>query len=207
MASGTIRGRGRDATRARLFILFGIVMAATSFIPACSGRNFATLRPGIESRGHYIEGVPFFRQSESTCGPAALACVLAFWKYPVDLEQITAKIYLPELRGTLPMDMENYAREAGFRTASSSGTLEGLKTVIRKGTPVICMLDFGFGLYRQPHYVSVIGFDDAHTVIIEHDGSKPNSLIDYDEFDKVWKRAGRWMLVITPKTLETKHER
>jgi ABC-type bacteriocin/lantibiotic exporter with double-glycine peptidase domain len=207
MAFVTIWGRGRDTTRTRLFILFGIVMAATSFIPACSGKDFAALRPGIESRGHYIEGVPFYRQSESTCGPAALACILAFWGRPVDLEQITAKTYLPELRGTLPMDLENYARDAGFTTASSSGTLEGLKAVIRKGTPVICMLDFGFGPYRQPHYVSVIGFDDAHAVIIEHDGSKPNSLIDYDEFDKVWKRAGRWMLVITPKTRETKHER
>jgi len=207
MASGTIRGRGRDTTRTRLFILFGIVVAAMSFIPACSGRNFATLRPGIETRGHYIEGVPFYRQSESTCGPAALACVLAFWKHPVDLEQITAKIYLPELRGTLPMDMEKFARDAGFTTMSSSGTLEGLKATIRKGIPVICMLDFGFGLYHQPHYVSVIGFDDTYSVLIEHDGSKPNSLIGYDEFDKAWNRAGRWMLVITPKIGEIKHDR
>jgi ABC-type bacteriocin/lantibiotic exporter with double-glycine peptidase domain len=206
MASGTIRGRGRDTTRTRLFILFGIVMAAMSFIPACSGKDFAALRPGIESRGHYIEGVPFYRQSESTCGPAALACILAFWGHPVDLEQITAKIYLPELRGTLPMDLENYAREAGFITASSSGTLEGLKALIRKGTPIICMLDFGFGFYRQPHYVSVVGFDDAHAVIIEHDGSKPNSLIGYDKFDKVWNRAGRWMLLITPETGGPIHE-
>jgi len=207
MALGTVQGRGRDATRARLFFFYAVVLVATSFLPACLGKDFAALRPGIESRGHYIEGVPFYRQSESTCGPAALACILAFWGYPVDLEHITAKIYLPELRGTLPMDLENFARDAGFATTSSSGTLEGLKAVIRKGTPVICMLDFGFGLYRQPHYVSVIGFDDAHAVLIEHDGSKPNSLMGYDEFDKVWNRAGRWMLVITPKTGEMKHER
>jgi ABC-type bacteriocin/lantibiotic exporter with double-glycine peptidase domain len=207
MTFGTIPGRGRETTRARLFFFFGVVLVALSSMPACFGKDFAALRPGIESRGHYIEGVPFYRQSESTCGPAALACVLAFWGHPVDLDRITEKIYIPELRGTLPMDMEKFAYDAGFATTSSSGTLPGLKAVIRKGVPVICLLDFGFGVYRQPHYITVIGFDDTNAVFVEHDGSKPNSLIGYDEFDKAWNRAGRWMLVITPKAGKTKHDR
>jgi hypothetical protein len=104
------------------------------------------------------------------------------------------------------MDMENFAREAGFATASSSGTLDELKAYVRKGTPVICMLDLGFGPYRQPHYIIVIGFDDVNAVIIEHDGLKPNSLMGYDTFMKAWDRAGRWMLVIMPKAVGTKHE-
>jgi ABC-type bacteriocin/lantibiotic exporter with double-glycine peptidase domain len=200
MVHRTPTGRGHDTACSRLFCFFSIVLLATNFITGCGGKNFASLRFGIESRGHYIEGVPFFRQSESTCGPAALASVLAFRGRQVNLEEITVKVYLPKLRGTLPMDMENYAREAGFKTESSAGTLEELKVDIRKGMPIICLLDLGFGFYQRPHYVTVIGFDDVNEVIIEHDGLKPNSVLTYEKFRTAWIRAGSWMLTIVPQT-------
>ena len=96
------------------------------------------------------------------------------------------------------MDLENYAREAGFTVKSSAGTPDAVKDSIRKGIPVICLLDLGFSLYRKPHYVTVVGFDDEKAVMIVHDGLEPNRLIDYDGFTKAWDRAGRWMLVILP---------
>jgi ABC-type bacteriocin/lantibiotic exporter with double-glycine peptidase domain len=175
------------------------------FTSGCLGRIFSDLRPGLETRGYYIEGVPFYRQSESTCGPAALASILAFRGRPESLERITEAIYLPELRGTLPMDMEKFAQDAGFKTTSSSGTLDGLKAYVRNGIPVICMLDLGFSLYRKPHYISVIGFDDVNAVVIGHDGLTPNSLIGYEKFDAKWGRAGHWMLVIEPGPGEVRH--
>ncbi len=200
MAACFAKGRGHDGTWTRLFFFIGTVLLAAGFIAGCTGKNFADLRPGIEKRGHYIEGVPFYRQSESTCGPAALAGILAFWGRPANLDKITSKVYLPELRGTLPMDMENFVKDEGIEPASSSGTLVELKAHIRRGVPVICLLDLGFGPYRQPHYVTVIGFDDVNAVIIAHDGVKENSLIRYETFDKEWKRAGNWMLVARPKS-------
>ncbi len=189
--------------RLKLYFLAVIFLAAASLV-SCASRDFASLRKGIESRGHYIQGVPFYKQSEETCGPAALAAVLAFWGRQVNLEEITAKVYLRELRGTLPMDMESYARASGFDTSSFSGTLDGLKEYIRRGLPVICLLDLGFWVYHQPHYVTVIGFDDGNALIIEHDGLKPDSLMSYRKFSEAWSRAGLWMLVITPKPGEAK---
>jgi hypothetical protein len=73
-----------------------------------------------------------------------------------------------------------------------------LKAYIRQGIPVICMLDLGFDLYHQPHYVTVIGFDDVNAVVICHDGQTPNRLIGYDAFNKAWSRAGSLLLVIVP---------
>jgi ABC-type bacteriocin/lantibiotic exporter with double-glycine peptidase domain len=180
----------------------GFVLLLTGLAAGCMSRKFAELRPGLETRGSYIEGVPFYQQSESTCGPAALASILDFRGRQESLERITGKIYLPELRGTLPIDMEKYAREAGFKTVSLHGSLGELKAHIRKGIPVICLLDLGFSLYRLPHYVSVIGFDDGNEVFIVHDGSAPNSLIGYEKFNKKWVRAGYWMLVIEPNPEE-----
>ncbi len=181
-----------------LLMYFSLLLTAV-FPVGCVGRDFAALQPGLELHGHYIEGVPFYRQSESTCGPAALASVLAYWGRPEPLERITTEVYLPKLGGTLPMDMVSFAQKAGFKATPSSGTLSELKTAVRTGTPIICLIDLGFGLYHRPHYITVIGFDDVHGVVICHDGSKPNSLIGYDKFNKEWARAGSWMLAIEPR--------
>jgi ABC-type bacteriocin/lantibiotic exporter with double-glycine peptidase domain len=186
--------------RAKGLFFFLLAVVLTTIISGCASKNFSTLRPGIELRGHYIDGVPFYQQKDSYCGPAALASVLGFWGRPASLEQITAAVYLPELRGTLPMDMENFMLEAGFKTIASTGTLEELKVRIRTGLPVICLLDLGFGPYRQPHYVTVIGFDDANAVIIAHDGLKANNVIGYKTFENEWTRAGHWMLIADPKS-------
>jgi ABC-type bacteriocin/lantibiotic exporter with double-glycine peptidase domain len=176
-----------------LFLLGAIVLAA-----ACGGKSFEAIRPGIEARGHYIGGVPFFRQTGHDCGPAALAGILAFYGRPVDLETITASIYLPKLRGTLPMDLERYAKDAGLRTASSDGTTDDLKSAVRSNTPIICLLDLGLGPYRQPHYVTIIGFDDGNGLFIMHDGVTPDRTMSYEGFEEKWARAGRWMIVIKP---------
>jgi len=181
--------------------IVGIIFLFTTGLAACTGNNFAELRHGIETRGHYIHGVPFYKQNEDTCGPAALAGVLAYWGRSDTLDDITAQIYIPKLSGTLPMDMENYARKAGFDTSSSAGTLDDLKSSLRRDVPVICLLDLGFGIYRRPHYIIAVGFDDENAVIIEHDGLRANSVMEYDDFDKAWKRGGRWMLVIKPKAV------
>ena len=177
-----------------LFLLNALLISAAG----CGARDFASIRPGIEERGQYIEGVPFFRQTGDDCGPAALASILAFHGRPVDLGAITASIYLPRLRGTLPMDLEKYAKDAGLRTESSSGSLDGLRQTLRNGSPVICLLDLGFGLYRQPHYVTVLGFDDVHMLVVMHDGETRDKTMSYGTFDKAWKRAGRWMIVVKP---------
>jgi predicted double-glycine peptidase len=179
-----------------LFLLLTLAVSAI-LLGGCSERSFSAIKPGIETRGHYIEGVPFFRQTEYDCGPAALAAVLAFGGRPVPLETITASVYLPKLHGTLPMDMERYAKDAGFTVRSSSGTAASLKEAVRSNDPVICLLDLGFGIYKQPHYVTVIGFDDGNGLYIMHDGETPDRTMPYDRFEKAWARAGRWMIVVT----------
>lgn len=193
------RDRGHEELFARALTYLGFVLMLTGIATGCMGKKFAEIRPGLETRGSYIEGVPFYQQSESTGGPAALASILDFRGRPESLERITEKIYLPELRGTLPINMEKYAREAGLKTESSRGSLGELKAYIKKGIPVICLLDIGFSLFHEPHYVSVIGFDDGNEVFIVHDGLEPNSVIGYKKFNKKWVRADYWMLVIEPR--------
>jgi len=180
-----------------LFLL-GAFTALILALSGCGATSFETISSGLESQGHYIEGIPFVKQTEYDCGPAALASVLSFRGKTADLERITASVYLPQLRGTLPMDLERYAKDQGFTTASSAGTAAALKTAVKNNIPVICLLDLGFWLYRQPHFVTVIGFDDRNDLFIMHDGATPNRTMAYEDFEKKWSRAGNWMIVITP---------
>jgi len=94
--------------------------------------------------------------------------------------------------------MERFAEDAGFKAESSVGTREMLKTAITSNVPVICLLDLGFSVYKQPHYVTVTGFDDFNREFIMHDGITPDRLMTFDTFDAAWKRAGYWMLVVKP---------
>jgi len=183
-------------------VLFAV---AALFFTGCAARDFAYLQPGLDARGHYIDGVPYFHEEENSCGPAALASVASYWGRQVSLKEIIARVYLPELRGTLPMDMESYLRDAGFETVSLSGNLDDLKALIRGNVPVISLIDLGFGPYRRPHYVTVIGFDDENNLLIVHDGLVPNRVIGLSKFNAEWTRAGSWMLVAMPKTVEARN--
>lgn len=180
-----------------LFFL-GALTAFILTLSGCGAAGFDAIRSGLETRGHYIEGVPFMKQTEYDCGPAALASVLSFRGKAADLERITASVYLPKLQGTLPMDLERYAKGEGLKTSSSAGTAAALKAAIGSNIPVICLLDLGFAFYRQPHFVTVIGFDDGNGLFIMHDGGTPNKTMGYENFEKKWARAGKWMIVITP---------
>jgi ABC-type bacteriocin/lantibiotic exporter with double-glycine peptidase domain len=190
----TIRAVNSFRAAHGLFLL--CLLAALS--AGCAARPFADIREHIEARGHYINGVPFVRQTSEDCGPAALAGVMAFHGRQPDLAAITAAVYLPQLGGTLPMDLERYAKEAGFLTDAGPGTLDTLRRTIRNNRPVICLLDLGFGPYRAPHYVTVTGFDDGNQLMIMHDGVDPDRTMAYEKFGKVWKRAGNWMIVVRP---------
>lgn len=185
-----------------LFLLL-LLCSQTLLLPSCGPLSYSQIRPGLDSRGHYISGVPFVRQTEHDCGPAALAGIYTYWTRPADLERLTDRLVLPQLRGTLPMDMERIAREDGFRTTTAHGDRSLLFSSLKQDVPVICLLDLGFGPYQQPHYVTVLGFDDGNRLFIMHDGAKQNRTMTYEQFDTAWARAGRWMLVITPEKERT----
>ena len=196
----TMPVNGQKAVNGTVHGLFLLVLAMglTTATACCGPKGLADIRDGLNARGHHIEAVPFYRQTGHACGPAALAGVLAFWGRPVSLEDLTAKIVLPKLGGTLPMDMERAAKDAGFRATTAHGDRELLRSSVRGNTPVICLLDLGWGPVRQPHYVTITGYDDGNRLFIMHDGISQDRTMEYETFEKSWARAGGWMLIVQP---------
>jgi hypothetical protein len=195
-------GLKKDRVSARQgFVFLAVIMAA---LAGCASSEFAQIKSGLEDRGHYIEQVPFYRHEENWCGPAALAAVTGFWGRRMSLEQISSKVNVPQLRGTLPVDMEFFLKDTGFETKSVKGSLDELKLEILKNIPVISLVDRGRNHSHQPHYIIVIGFDESRKAIIAHDGMMENNIIAYDTFMREWSRAGRWMLIAVPGTILTR---
>lgn len=184
-----------NRVNARLLFLL-LCMYAVS---GCAGREVTRPEAGDHDK-YYISGVPFFQlaRQESSCGPSALAGIMSFWDAHVSMEQAIARVYIPELRGSLPRRIQRFLSEEGFLTVSAAGTISDLKAVVRRNVPVISLLDLGLGPDRSLHYVTVIGFDDAEAAFIVHDGVTANRSIEYRKFMDAWDRAGNWMLVAVP---------
>lgn len=146
------------------------------------------------SFGGQVLDVPFVKQMEDLCGPAALSSVFLFYGENIPQEEIAKDIYIKQLKGTLITDMENYAKKKGFKTLLKSSNIEEIKKLIDDGKPVIALIDLGFWTISVPHYVVVLGYN--HDGIITHTGLEEKKLIPYREFEKKWQKLGKTLLVV-----------
>jgi ABC-type bacteriocin/lantibiotic exporter with double-glycine peptidase domain len=144
-----------------------------------------------------LGGVPFHPQQTYQCGPAALASVLNFWNVPVTPEEIAKDIYSPGARGTLNLDMAEYARNRGLRATASSAGIGDLRRSIDAGQPVIVLVDLGFWIYEKNHYMVAVGYSEDS--LIAHSGRESFKRIPVDDFLNSWEKTGFWALFIQPQ--------
>lgn len=149
-----------------------------------------------ETRFHVIENVPFYPQQAYQCGPAALAGVLNYWRLGVSTEDIAGDIYSKSAKGTLDVDILFYARKKGFKARQYKGSVEDVKRNIDLGYPVIVLVDYGFWVYQQGHFMVVVGYNENG--ILANSGTERLRFISFQDFIKSWKRTKRWTMLITP---------
>jgi ABC-type bacteriocin/lantibiotic exporter with double-glycine peptidase domain len=146
--------------------------------------------------GRILEGVPFFPQEAYQCGPASLASVLNYWGLPISPEEIAEEIFSKGARGTLNLDMFLYVQRKGLKANQDRGSPESLKRDIDAGRPVIVLVDLGFWVVRQGHYMVVFGYGKQGVIV--HSGREQRKLIPWTSFLKSWEKTKFWMLRITP---------
>jgi len=174
----------------RILLLYLIIIAAPLLIASC--KTFGMKSPPTDAR--IIGNVPFHQQETYQCGPSALAIALNYWNIPVTPEQIAEEIFSKSARGTLNLDMILYAQGKGLYAEQYRGSVESLKTDIDAGFPLIVMVDYGFSLYRQNHFMVVVGYSEHG--IIAHTGREKEEGIPWDDFIESWKKTGYWTLLI-----------
>ena len=142
--------------------------------------------------------VPFFPDGTDQCGPATLASVLMYWGIPSEPAVLKAEIYRPQLGGTLPIDLLLTAQARGLQAEGSSVTLENLKAELDAHHPVVALLNLGWVVFPQGHYVVITGYDDRQQGVYMHSGLARDLFMPYARFFINWEKTGRWMLRLQP---------
>lgn len=155
--------------------------------------SWSPASPGLQ----VVEGVPFFPQrTTDDCGPAALAALLAHRGVAPDLDHIEAIVYDKRLGGSLLADMENYARQLGLEARTGRGELSLLRELIDQATPVIVLVDRGFGPLRRPHYLVVFGYDQQKRFLV-YDGQTAGLFMSAEELRRRWQAMNRLYLYLS----------
>lgn len=142
--------------------------------------------------------VPFFPDGSDQCGPATLASVLTYWGIPSEPAVLKAEMYRSQLGGTLPIDLLLAAQARGLQTEVSSGTLEKLKAELDAHHPVVALLNLGWVVFPQGHYVLITGYDEQQQGVYMHSGLARDLFVPYKQFFSNWGKTGRWMLRLQP---------
>ncbi len=143
-----------------------------------------------------MKNVPFYPQEEWQCGPSSLAAVFNFWGWEVSPADIADAIYSREAKGTLDRDMVFYAERKGWKTRKYEGGREDVIRQINSGIPLVVLVDYGFWIYRQHHFMVVIGYDE--NAVIAHSGKERNKMIPWRHFLRIWEKTKFWTLRVTP---------
>jgi len=152
---------------------------------------------GIEARTE-IDAVPFFPQKDFQCGPAALATTLAFRGVPVSPDDLVSRVYLPERRGSLQIEMLAAPRSYGLVSLQLAPHFEDLLREVQAGNPVIVLQDYGVWPLPYWHYAVVVGFDRETSKVVLRSGEKRRLEIPFPVLEYTWKESRYWAMVATP---------
>ena len=145
-----------------------------------------------------LSDTPFFPQTQYQCGPAALATLLQTHGVKTTPEKLSRQVYIPERKGSLQIEMTVATRRHKMLPYKLKPQLTDLFTEIAAGNPVLVLQNLGFEWYPQWHYAVVVGYDTDNHEVILRSGTTKRWLTPYEVFERTWKRADFWALVIVP---------
>ncbi len=151
------------------------------------------LPPAVE-----LSQTPFFPQTEHQCGPAALATVLQPHHVDVSPQTLSSQLYIPAREGSLQVEMAVTARRYGMLPYPLNPEFADLLAEIAAGHPVLVLQNLRFDWWPQWHYAVVIGYDMTSNELTLRSGTTKRWQTTFANFERTWKRADNWALVIVP---------
>lgn len=157
----------------------------------------AVVPPGLPARVELAE-VPFHRQNDFLCGPAALAMVFNAAGVAGEVDSLTPLVYLPGRQGSLQAEMLGATRRSGLLAYTLAPRMEDLLRELAAGTPVVVLVNFSFKAAPVWHYAVVVGYDlDKGEVIVRSAGrSRDQWTFSFLEF--FWQDSGYWAMLALP---------
>ncbi len=184
-------------------VAMGLSMGAWSLavLLGCARLPFMDRTDGVSVQsdaGRRQIAVPFFPDETDQCGPAALASILTYWGVQTDPIALKEEIYLPRLKGTLPLDLLLAAQARDFQADIYSGSLNNVRAELDAGHPLVVLLNLGYAIFPQGHFVVITGYDDQRQGVYAHSGPERDLFLPYERFLRSWEKTDHWTLLIVP---------
>ncbi len=154
--------------------------------------------PGDLPRQVLLDEVAFYPQVKYQCGPAALATILNHSNVDVVPDSLIDKVYIPERKGSLQIEMVATARSYGTLTYPLEKQLKALLTELAAGNPVLVFQNLALSIWPQWHYAVVVGYDLDSSELILRSGTYREHRLSMATFERTWQRGGHWAYVIMP---------
>ena len=145
-----------------------------------------------------LDEVPFYPQVQYHCGPAALAAVMNYHGVAAEPGQIADLVYVPELEGSLQVEVVAATRQFDLLPVQLDGRLESLLREVAAGNPVFVLQNLGLDIYPVWHYEILIGYNFDTREMILRSGTNRRVGRSFKLFEKTWQRAGYWALAVVP---------
>lgn len=145
-----------------------------------------------------LTSVPFYPQRDYQCGPAALATVINRYQAHTTPEQLLSSVYIPELKGSLQVEMLAATHQFGLLAIQQNGRLESILREVAQGNPVLVMQNLGLKAFPFWHYAVVVGYDLQSQHIILRSGEIKRLVRPFSVFERTWQRADHWSVVVSP---------
>jgi len=178
------------------------LLGLTVLLSACAGRS-PMVMPEATELAHLpdrilLQDVPFHAQDAYQCGPASLAMVLNHRGVAATPDSLKDRVYLPERKGTLQVEMISAARERDLLVYPLDKDLQAILTELAAGNPVLVMQNLAFNWYPQWHYAVVVGYDLNAREMLVHSGLNKAQREPFHVFMRTWSRADYWARVMLP---------
>ncbi|OFZ30707.1 MAG: hypothetical protein A2622_13645 [Bdellovibrionales bacterium RIFCSPHIGHO2_01_FULL_40_29] len=144
---------------------------------------------------HHIADAPFINQEAGHCGPATLAMAMNSLGQSITADELASHAFTPGAKGTFQSDMIGAARRQGLLALPITG-MENLLQEVAANNPVIVFENLALKWIPQWHYALVIGYDLKRRHIVMHSGPEAFKEWDLRKFERSWKLADYWGLVI-----------
>ena len=139
--------------------------------------------------------IPFFPQEDYQCGPAALAMILVNAGLEVVPEDLVEKVYIPDRRGSLQIEMLAATRSLGRLPYVIDPHVGGLMAELATGRPVLVLQNLGFKFAPVWHYAVVAGYDVESDHFVLRSGLIKRKLTPASKFVSTWEGSGKWAMI------------